>query len=836
MLQKVQAHRVDCFHCGLPVVAGDQFCAELDGEQRHFCCPACRAVATTIVDSGLSSFYRYRTVSDVIPDAEVINETFAAFDEAEFQQRYVRMETVGDKEVANTQLLIGGIHCAACIWLLEKYLGNLPEIERVTLSLSEQKAVISWQADTLMLSEICVAIARLGYQPEPYSDDHLQQLRRRENHLALRRLGVAGIGMMQVGMFAIALYAGGLQSIELEYRDFMRWVSLLVATPVVFYSAQPFFIGAWRGLRMKSPGMDLPVAIAIGLAYSASIRATITGVGEVYFDSVTMFTFLLLAGRYLELRARHFGGRGSSDLTSLLPSTAVRIDSNNNPESVPLFKVVVNDVLRIKTGQVIPADGVVIDGRSGVDESQMTGEFSLQNKSVGDLLMAGTLNSTGVLTMKVQSTGAGLQLQSINRLLLQAQSEKPAISLLVDRISRYFVVSVLLLAAVTYGFWMSYSSGLYSHQAFWIMLSVLVVSCPCALSLATPAALTAATNYLRKRGLLVTGTHVWEVIPSVTDVVCDKTGTLTKGKLSIGDIEPLAALSKQDCLAVAATLEAYSEHPIASAFSSAIIDSDDNLLPARAIELCHGQGVQGFVNGEHYCLGSDTFSTSVFGHKDLIFPVGFAPGQWLLLSNKLGPICWFRLTDTVREGAAALISGLRARGLRVHMLSGDSSGAAKRLADHLGIDTCVEGASSSQKLDYIRSMQDAGKTVLMLGDGINDVPVLAGADISVAMVNASNLAKTQADSILLSGDLKGVLVLMDLAIRTRKVIRQNLTWALAYNGLAIPLAAMAMVPPYAAAIGMSASSLVVIFNALRLQREHRSKPVAVAPITAHVGS
>ncbi|MEH6910657.1 MAG: heavy metal translocating P-type ATPase [Oceanicoccus sp.] len=821
MLQKVQVYRVECFHCGLPVAAGDQFCAELDGEQRHFCCPACRAVATTIVASGLSSYYQYRTVSDFAPDSDTIKETFAAFDDAEFQHRYVTTSPGGENTLATTQLLIGGIHCAACIWLLEKYLGNMPGIEKASVSLSEQKAVISWRVGELALSDVCSAIASLGYLPEPYNDDHVQQLQRRENHLALRRLGIAGIGMMQVGMFAIALYAGALQSIEIEYRDFMRWVSLLVATPVVCYSAQPFFVGAWRGIKMKSPGMDLPVALAIGLAYLASAKATITGMGDVYFDSATMFTFFLLAGRYMELRARHFGGRSSNDLNSLLPATVSRIVDRSRAETVSLFKVSVGDILRIKTGQVIPADGVVIEGYSGVDESQMTGEFSLQTKSAGDSLLAGTLNGTGVLTMEVRATGAGLKLQSINQLLLKAQSQKPAVSLLVDQIARYFVVGVLLITVLTYIFWMSYSAGTYSNQAFWVMLSVLVISCPCALSLATPAALTAATNYLRRRGLLVTAQHVWEVMPKITDVVCDKTGTLTEGRLSISDTVSLGELSSLQCLAIAATLESYSEHPIAGAFSSAIIDSEQGLLPASSIELCHGQGVQGTVDGVHYCLGGSQFSASVFDQVDAQLPAEHAAGQWLLLSCKQRPVCWFRLTDTVREGAGELISNFKQRGLRVHMLSGDSSGAAKLLANQLGIETCVEGANPQEKLDYIHSIQNSGRKVLMLGDGINDVPVLAGADISVAMVNASNLAKTQTDSILLSGDLNGVLVLMDLAIRTGRVIRQNLAWALAYNLLAIPLAAMALIPPYAAAIGMSVSSLVVIVNALRLQTEPR---------------
>lgn len=820
MLQKVIVNSLDCFHCGLPVTAGEKYCAEIDGLDQQFCCPACRSVALTIAGSGLSSFYRYRTSVDATPQIESVEDNFTAFDDTEFQRRYVVLNSDGVNEKATIELLIGGIHCAACIWLIEKFLRAFPGVQHVSVNLSLQKAEVSWNPSVQTLSAICHRIASLGYQPEPYGEDQLKLLQQKENHLALRRLGVAGIGMMQVGMFAIAMYAGSMQSMAVEYRDFMRWVSLLIATPVVFYSAQPFFAGAWRGIKAKTPGMDVPVSLAIGLAYLASVKATLLGAGEVYFDSVAMFTFLLLSGRYLELRARHRAGTVSSDLNSVLPLTVIRIDQNGQHESIPVFKLSVGEQVLVKTGQVIPVDGLVLEGQAGVDESHMTGEFELCHKSVGDLVTGGTLIATGVITVQVQSVGKDLKLQSINRLIQQAQAEKPRVAQLADSIASRFVIAVLTLAVSCFTFWFFYQNGSYSDQAFWIMLSVLVVSCPCALSLATPAALTAATNRLRKHGLLVAKQHVWEQAPKITDVIFDKTGTLTRGLLTVSDIVPVAklpldALDSDSCFNIANALEVYSEHPIAKAFTGENHRPGD--LVANSVDLFPGQGVQGSINGDCFRIGSTRFASELYGEKDAALPNNLAEGQWLLLSSQNGPVCWFGLTDSVRSDVFELIETLKSQGLKTHILSGDGSSAAPTLARDLAMDACVHGATPEQKLDYIKQLQKQGRKVMMVGDGINDVPVLAAADVSVAMANASTLAKTHADSILLSGRISDISKLLSLAKKTGRVIRQNLLWALGYNLSAVPLAAMALVQPYVAALGMSVSSLVVVFNALRLQ-------------------
>ena len=787
-------------------MAGDNFQCALAGSTRAFCCPACMAVAQTIHAGGMASFYQFQEAAEQRPEQALLTEKFAAFDDTDFHQRFVSI----DNGTASTELLIGGIHCAACVWLLEKQLSQLSGLEKVSVSLTAQKAQISWQANKLKLSSICQSIAAIGYQPEPYHHDQLVELQQKEQRTALRRLGIAGIGMMQAGMFAIALYAGDLNYISDDVRDYMRSISLLVASVVVFYSARSFFTGAWQGLKQLKPVMDLPVAIAIGLAYAASIRATISGSGEVYFDSVTMFTFLLLAGRYLEMRARHFHGRLSSNLQSLLPSTATRINPENGEttqQAVPLFNIKQHDHLLIKPGHTIPADGVIVKGQSSINEAQLTGEFTPLNKNVGDSVIAGTINVNNPITIEVQATGADLQLESISKLISQGQQNKPKVAEIADKLSIYFISAILLIASGTYLSWLQ----IQPEHAFWVTLSVLVVSCPCALSLATPTALTAAANRLREVGVFVANAQLWEGLPRIQHIVFDKTGTLTQGKLSVSQTLCEPGFNEQQLLRIAAMLENCSEHPIAQAFKTFSQSQADK------VEITTHKGVEGEVDGQRYRIGKSSFAGEFYGDNNPLMPCSDGK-QWILLSNVKGPCAWFQLQDPLREDTESTVQQLQQQGFELHLLSGDSSGSAQALAQALQLDHCQASASPDDKLNYVQALQQQGP-VMMLGDGINDIPVLAQADVSVAMSNAPDVAKTQADCVLLSGHLNGVLKLQQMALQTQKTVKQNLAWALGYNAAIIPLAAQGMIPPYLAAIGMSLSSLLVLLNSLRLHRQ-----------------
>lgn len=801
-----------CYHCGLPLIAGHIFSRESGGEIQQFCCPACRAVASTIFASGLGNFYRYNTPSGRATETALVEDDFRQLDEAAIQQAYVVEDPAGQDRMVAVTLMIGGIHCAACTWLLESYLGAIAGVDSIVVSQAEQTAWIRWQRDSVRLSELFRAIAQLGYEPQFYTPDQLARSRQREFRGLLGRLGVAGIAMMQVGMFAIALYAGAMQDLADSYRDYLRWISALVATPVVLYSAQPFFKGAWRGLRHRSPGMDLPVAIAIGIAYLASLRATVTGAGEVYFDSVAMFTFLLLLGRFLESRARLHTAGVRSDLYSLLPSLVTRLsrDSAAAPETVPLTALVVGDQLLVKAGQVIPVDGTVLSGEGDISAAHLTGEFAAVARQAGDEVIAGSVLESGLLTVRAAAVGAQLKLQAISTLLARAQLSKPRMAQLADRLATYFVVAVLGLAAATYLYW-RWFTGQPDH-AFWVMLSVLVVSCPCALSLATPTALTAAANQLRRRGLLVSNGEVWEKAGTITDVVFDKTGTLTKGELTVAEVLPLAGVTPAACLQIAGALEVFSDHPIARALQASAPTQWSAGQP-----VVNPRGIEAVIDDRRYRIGSAEFVAG-FGWPQPALPAGSGDGSWVLLGCSEQPLCWIQLKDRLRDDADQCVKTLKGLGYQQHLLSGDSSAQVEELAAALALDHWRAGMTPADKLAYVNTLQAAGRRVLMVGDGINDIPVLATADISVAMANASDLAKTQADSIALSGQLMSVLWLLAQARRARIIVRQNLFWALAYNVVAIPLAAAGWVPPYAAALGMSLSSLVVVGNALRLQR------------------
>src|SRR5690606_17130078 len=468
-----------CYHCGLPVGTGDRHTLTVDGSEQLLCCVACKAVAETIIAGGFGNYYRYREDSSVPRNASSAGSAdFASFDQADFQRQWLQPRHGDYFEV---ELLIGGMHCAACVWLLENHMRRMAGVEAVHVNLAEQRAQLIFAPTQIALSALCDAIANIGYQPQPYSSDRVETLRRDENRQALRRLGVAGIGMMQVGMCALGLYAGEIHGIEPIYRDFLRWISLLLSIPIIAYSGLSFFEGAWRGIRTARPGMDLSIALAIVLAFIASVGATVRGDGDVYFDSITMFIFLLLGSRYLEMRARHYSGRLSSDLLTMLPQSVTVLDNAGAQRRVPLAQIKEGATLLVSSGETIAADGELLDAEARINEAALTGEFMPVRKHAGDLLIAGSINGEQALMLRVHSTGNATRLSAIQHLSRRAAAHKPRIAQLADRLSSAFVITIIALSAATYVFWY----WLDPARAFWIALSVLVVSCPCALGLAT---------------------------------------------------------------------------------------------------------------------------------------------------------------------------------------------------------------------------------------------------------------------------------------------------------------------------------------------------------------
>jgi Cu2+-exporting ATPase len=807
----------NCFHCGEIALEGNRWSLEIDGENQIMCCPACKAVAETIIGSGLKDYYRHRTaLPEVSPQqkrnaSNDVREELKLYDEMAIQQSFVIRNKNEQQQIeAEAILVISGISCAACAWLIEHRLNQLQHVISASLNLTTHRLMVRWLDSEVKLSQIFEEIHQLGYQAHPFSATEAEQQRIQESKTAFRRLAVAGFATMQVMMLAVPLYVGELQGILEQYQIFLRGASMLFATAVVLYSARPFFSAALRDLRTRHLTMDVPVSIAILLAYFSSVWSTVNQGPEIYFDSVCMFTFFLLTGRFFEMRARHRMTQAGNNLLDLMPSAAIKITSSGNAV-IASNDIQVGDLLLIKPGQQIPADGLVESGTSAVDEAALTGEYLPIDKSQGDTLIGGTHNVESQLIMRVTATGADAELNTIMRLMDRAQQEKPAIAIFADKVASRFVAAVLIIASSIAIVW----TFIDPSQAFWITLAVLVVTCPCALSLATPTALTAATASLREQGFLISKGHVLEGLNQVDRIVFDKTGTLTRGELSLEQVLPASeglTLNPEQALKIAATLEQYSNHPIARAFNSAALFETDN------IEQVTGQGVEGqLINIKEqenriFRIGRADFA---FPQQVLTPPVD-DDRQWLLLADDTQPLYWFALSDTLRQGASTTITQLKNWGIKIAILTGDPSAQVEAVASALDIEEVHKGLSPEQKLELASNWQQQGERLMMVGDGINDVPTLARADIAVAIGQASDLTKTNADAVITNNSLTTLLHAISKGKKSTQIIRQNIYWALLYNLLALPLAATGFIPPWAAAIGMSVSSLIVVGNALRL--------------------
>lgn len=806
----------DCFHCGLPVPKGSSYQVIIKDKEEPMCCMGCQTVAQAIVDNNLTDFYSHRTQNSQKP-VDLIPAELQIYDSDALQHSFV--QSTDGSSIREASLILEGIVCAACVWLNENHVKKLKGVIDFRVNYSTHRASLKWNNEEIKLSEVLQAITDIGYNAHPFDPGRLETLQKKEKSAALRRIALAGVGMMQVMMPAIAIYIGESSDMSESMRNFLRWISLIVTTPVVFYSSKVFFTSAWRDLKRGVFGMDVPVSIAVGSAYLASVWATFTNTGEVYFDSVVMFTFFLLLGRFLEMGARHKAGQVADALVRLLPDTAVRLDTTANGEElqtvIPATELALSDRVLIKPGETIPADGTVLEGISSVNESLLTGENMPCGKNLGDQLIGGTVNIESPLIMQVDKLGDSTILSSIIRLLDRAQSEKPKLAKFADKSAGWFVLLLLAIALIVFVYWWFNDST----QAFWVALSVLVITCPCALSLATPAALTAATGNLTEQGVLTTRGHALETLAKITHIIFDKTGTLTYGKPKLTNTQVLADLSEEECINLAAGLESASEHPLALA----IIDQSQKPAEMSQHRAESGCGIEARLNNRTYRIGTKDFVSQITSKKlpkkqlenlkqneDTLTSTIYLgmQGDWLAI---------FQLKDELREDAKDTVIALKKQGLVVSLLSGDTPLAVSSVAKKLEIEKAESQLLPADKLSYVQNLQAQGYVVAMIGDGVNDAPVLAAADVSVAMGKGSQLAQASADMILLSENLMLLPSAVKLSRKMLSIIRQNFSWAVLYNVVAIPIAAMGWVAPWMAAIGMSLSSILVVLNALRLK-------------------
>lgn len=775
------------------------------------CCHGCQAVAESIVENGLEDYYTYRTELPKTAEELVPEELrqLTLYDHPDVQKSFV-LTTQGGREVREASLILEGITCAACIWLNERHLKQLKGIRSVAFNYAAQRARVSWNDSEIRLSQILAEIRKLGYHAHPFSAQQQDALRKQQLKADFRRMAVAGLSAGQVMMIAVALYAGSKQGLDFATAQLLRWFSLVLTVPAMTYAAAPFYLAAWSGIKNRRIGMDVPIVLGLLTGFAGSVWTTVTGEGHVYYDTLTMLIFFLLGTRFLERNAREKSVEAAENLLRLAPAMATRV-TGNDQQVVPVMDLQNGDLILVRPGETIAADGIVEQGDSSADESLLTGESHPLPKKAGSRVYAGSINYESPLTICVTGVGEETMLAGISRLLDRAQAEKPRLAQVADKVAAYFTYVLLVIVTIVGVAWWLIEP----QRCLEIILTILVVSCPCALSLAAPAAFAAAGSHLVKRGVLLTRGHALETLARVTHIIFDKTGTLTVGHPVLIKTVVFAEINQDECLKLAASLEQASEHPLAKSFMEAA--QGQLLYPVENATNMPGQGVTGIVHGKAYFLGNTSLNPQQ-GNQFQVNERDYPPGATIIwLSEGDRVIAAFVLADSARTQAAEMVRQLQRKNIGISILSGDAQQAVAHFASTLGVKHWQAGMSPSGKLEALKALQQKGEIVAMVGDGINDAPVLAGAQVSIAMGSGTQMARATGDVVLLTENLLEI----EHAITTSRfaitVIRQNFAWAIAYNLVALPFAATGLISPWMAAIGMSVSSLIVVLNALRLK-------------------
>ncbi len=775
------------------------------------CCTGCATAAAIIHESGLQAYYKRRTARPrPINESRTLpgNAFIDILDDEAIQSQYARAT---EDDSVNMSFIVQNMHCPTCVWLIEQRLHSYPGVVEAKVNYRNQKLSLRWRRGQVSASELARCVEELGYGMLPYSPSTFAQTIRAQHQDLLKRLGVAGVFGMQIMVLAVALYASDWSSIASQYEELFRRLSLLLVLPIMLFCAAPIFSGAIRDIRHRSATMDIPIALGLLIAFMASAYATLSGTGEIYFDSIAMFVFLQLVARFFEQGAFRRMNDQIATLAATAPSYANLLESADEAHSsrvIPAIRLNVGDHILIKPGETAPSDCEIVSGQTGIDQSVITGESSQVRCGKGDSICGGSINVTDAVVAKVTARSSESALASIITLLEQSIAEKPASRRLTDLIARHFSITVVLIATCVGSFW------LWAGNPQWLAhtISVLVVACPCALSLAVPTALTAAVNASAKHGILLARPGAVDSLAKADTFVFDKTGTLTQAVAHLDRIEMLDPGNQHEAAQIARTLAQFTDHPIAIALRSE--RSSECHLDTTNVELEPG-GVSATVAGTQYFFGSADLMRK--HHVDMSqVAMQKHPGLVAYLSDQLKPIARFYFANSLRKDAKQTIERIDRLQKRTALVTGDRESEAKRIASELGIQEVHSKCAPEDKLKIIREHQRNGQCVAMVGDGINDAPTLAAANVSIAPSNAQHIAKAHADVLFLDDRLSLLPTALQIAAFSAAVMRHGTIWAIAYNLIGISFAAAGLVPPVAAAIGMSASSLIVVLNSLRI--------------------
>ena len=807
-----------CYHCGLDLQAESTFSAVIGNSEKSFCCHGCQTVCQTIYDAGLASFYQKAPESQILtPPAEDFEYSDTSFyDIEEIQADYVTQQG----ELSHIDLLVNNIHCAACVWLIEKSLNRQKGIEEAQVNFTTKRLKVAWRPQDLKLSKIFKLLQQIGYQATPFDSDEAEQQEIATHRQLVYRMAFAGFAMMNMLWVSIALYTGADQG---EFKVWFYWISFIIATPTFLYAGYPFIKQGLGGLARRQLTMDLPIAIGatVTYAYSTYVLLTPSSTGHIYFDTVVNFLFVILVGRYLEAAARRKALSETHRLMTLQPKLATRIEAGES-QVISIKKVKEGDIVLVKPGDSIPVDGKVISGESAVDESMLTGESIPIVKTVGERVIAGSINTEGALKVEVEHVLKQTALANMLELMAKAQQDKAPIQALADKVVPWFVLATLSLAIATFFIWYQIDF----EKALLAATSVLIITCPCALGLATPMSMAIATGVAAKGGVILKSGIALQQLARVNHMIFDKTGTITQGKLSLCYSESSKALTEEALLQIAASIESYSEHPIATAIVSEAKKKNLTLQTITHFQNFPGKGISADIGQQHYHIGTQYFLEEL--------GIELAP-KWLEMlqkceqevistifvveDNVVSGMMGFR--DKLRSDASLTLDTLQNEGLFVEVLSGDKEPVVKAVIKGLGDLNYQAELLPEHKVQVIKARQQQEKVIAMIGDGINDAAALTQADVGIAMSSGVGMAVEGADIVLSQNKLTSLLVVKQVADKTVKVIKQNLVLSLSYNIIMVPLAMMAIINPLVAAITMPISSLLVIANASRIQTSNK---------------
>ena len=811
-MPETPSKNTSCFHCGLPVDNNNRVEKVIQETGRQFCCHGCSSVCEMIYESGLEGFYQRTPDGQLLaPPPEPPQET-QLYDIDEIQSEFVH-------ELGNARdmhLIVEGIHCSACVWLIERSLAKLPGIIDVKVNLANKRLFVRWDNTQNKISSIIEHLGNIGYSATPFNPETAEGAIKKQNRALLLRMAFAAFSMMNLLWISIALYSG---ADEGEYKSLFQWVGFMLATPTLLYSGWPFLKGAYTGLKHLNLTMDVPIAIGASATYSYSVYVTLsqTNVGEVYFDTVVNFIFVILVGRFLEAKSKRHAVAATQRLMDLQPRVA-NVLRDNQTHIVPIRAIKKDEIIIIKSGEKVPVDGIIMSGTSSIDEALLSGESVPVKKQTGDILSAGTINIENPLTVKVTATLRNTSLGKIISLVEEAQASKAPIQCVADMIVPWFVAITLILASLTFAYWLS--DGI--EYALLAATSVLIITCPCAFGLATPMSIAVASGLAARNGLLIKNGAVLEYLSGVRHFVFDKTGTLTEGKMRVKEI--ITDEDKISILKKVSHLESLSEHSIASAI---ITHAEDNNISPDSLKIKNfinnpGLGIQGELDQQIVMAGNsklleNNHITLEQHYLDLAAEREHKGISCVHIAINNKHCGFIAIADQLRTDAVKLINNLRNANIELTLLSGDKQAVAESIADELGGMNVIAEVLPGEKDKVIQDLQKKGQHVAMIGDGINDAPALIRADVGIAIGSGTDVSMESADIVLLSNELDKIRLATDLSNRTLRTIRQNITMSIVYNIIMVPLAMMAFITPLFAAIAMPVSSLAVIGNASRIR-------------------